>query len=699
MQMYPQPIWFGRYRLSSRIATGGMAEVFAGRYVSENGAFGPMVAVKRLLPHFINDTAVVRMFLNEARITAQIHHPNVVQIFELGQVDGEPFMAMELLEGHTLDEVRLAAAKGGHRVPSEVAMRIFIDACLGLDTAHRAVDDTGASLALVHRDFTPDNIHIGVDGQIKVIDFGVARTQNWTSGTEPGILKGKFFYMSPEMVLAQPVDHRADLFAAGVMLYEQLCGRRPFGGQTIEEVVKKIASSEPPIPSSINPSVPASLEAVCLTALQKRPESRFASLFEFVQALQQAAGTEGVATGKAVATYMSELFPAQSDPKRTTLRMARELDASAQGPTPIAGLPAAEASASQLAALATPQAVPVPEVSMSGEVADGGLNPTIKRVAVRKPSNRRWLRWFAFAAVGVSVAVAAAFAVSTRRNMPLDIATIKASVDSEVRLELLTKWSQQTDLPPSDWVEAAEFFPLDAPAEARLAFAENWIHADGNSLDAHLLAGRAALELKRGKRVEQAVREASGCAPRDARPYVLLAEYRELSGDANGTTEAWAQAARRNPKDATTLRRQGLWLSQLSRLDEAGIALEKSVGLKFEARVAAELGFVRFRQERFTEAMKWLQRAVKADPALMEGHYYLAAALFQKGEVDKARTQYAKAVTLSPNDARPLVAWCQLESQQKTPKADQLKQELDLKFAAQAAELKKQCDLVPAEAK
>ncbi|MHB8873365.1 MAG: serine/threonine-protein kinase, partial [Myxococcaceae bacterium] len=233
------PTWFGQYRLTSRLATGGMAEVYVGRHISPDGRFGPMVAVKRLLPHLLSDSMVVRMFLNEARITAQISHPNVVRILDLGPKPGEPgepYITMELLEGHSFAEVRQREATNGRRVPLGITLRALAEACRGLDAAHRAVDEQGRFLCIVHRDFTPDNIHVGVSGEVKVIDFGIAKAQNWGAGTEPGMLKGKFFYMSPEMIAGKAVDHRADLFAAGVKLYEELCGRRPYTGLTTEEV-------------------------------------------------------------------------------------------------------------------------------------------------------------------------------------------------------------------------------------------------------------------------------------------------------------------------------------------------------------------------------------------------------------------------------------------------------------------------------
>ena len=167
--------WFGRYRLTSRIATGGMAEVYLGRMLLPDGRFGPAMAVKRLLPHLIADPAIVRMFLNEADITRQIQHPNVVRILDLGQVHSEPFIAMELLEGHSFAEVRQAAAQGGMRVPLGITLRVLTEACRGLDAAHRAVDTKGRELQIVHRDFTPDNIHVGVNGDGRREGHGMSR--------------------------------------------------------------------------------------------------------------------------------------------------------------------------------------------------------------------------------------------------------------------------------------------------------------------------------------------------------------------------------------------------------------------------------------------------------------------------------------------------------------------------------------------
>ncbi|RKG64929.1 serine/threonine protein kinase, partial [Corallococcus exercitus] len=308
-----------------------MAEVYLARAITPDGQRGPAVAVKRLMPHLVADRRIVQMFLNEARITAQVRHPHVVSILELGMEGGEPFIAMELLEGRSFAEVRQEAAERGQRVPLGITLRVLVDACRGLDAAHRAVDEAGRPLRIVHRDFTPDNIHVGANGAVKVIDFGIAKADALGSGTEPGTLKGKFFYMSPEMIAGRSVDHRADLFAAGVMLYEQLCGRRPFTGMSTDEVLTRISEGRPKPPTAFDPSVPQALEAVCLMALAKDPEARFDSLQTFIAAIEMLGGPAEVAAPAQVAAYLDTLFPPDSDPKRLALRQARLADPSNSG--------------------------------------------------------------------------------------------------------------------------------------------------------------------------------------------------------------------------------------------------------------------------------------------------------------------------------------------------------------------------------
>lgn len=676
MDSLGEPLWVGSYRLTSRIATGGMAEIYVGRHITPDGQFGPMVAVKRLLPHLEKDSAIVRMFLNEARITAQIHHPNVVRIFELGQVEGRPFIAMELLEGHTWAELREKAAEGGRRMPSAVALRILTEACRGLDAAHRAVDENGQPLSLVHRDFTPDNIHVGVHGEVKVIDFGIARTNAWGSGTEPGTLKGKFFYMSPEMITAKPVDHRADIFAAGVMLYEQLCGRRPFTGVSVDEVVIRIAREEVAPPSTWDPSVPKALEALCLRALAKRPEERFQSLAEFVRALETAGG---LAAPGEVAAYVTQLFPVQTDERRKTLRRAREADPSVPG-TPGQGLePRLNAP---LAAPVELQPAPAP-VAAAPVSAPPAAEPA--------PARRSRIPLIVTVVILLGLAGAALIAFSRPQRTAAEQLALAEQQPASARSGALVAVGSSPDATAAQLSQAGALLAQDGSWSALLELVDVWLVRDPASLDARLYEAQAATKNRLGKRAENAIAQAQKLAPDDARPFVLLAQLRELQGEPQAALDAWTEAVKRASTNAAYLARQGYWLSQTNQLDPAEAALTRVIKKHTDNASKAELGFVKFRKGEKDEALRLLRAVVKDAPELLEGHYYLAAVLFQKNELAAARAEYLAADALAGDDSRALVGLCEMEALQQTPELEGAKQRLRERFPKEAEALISRC--------
>lgn len=703
MEHLGSPVWIGQYRLTSRIATGGMAEVYVGRHIDPQGTFGPMVAVKKLLPHLVKDSSIVRMFLNEARITAKIHHPNVVQIFELGQVSGEPFIAMELLEGRTFADLRARAAEDGKRVPLPIALRILCEASRGLGAAHGAKDDDGQSLALVHRDFTPDNIHVGVKGEVKVIDFGIAKTANWGAGTEPGTLKGKFFYMSPEMILAKPVDHRADIFAAGVMLYEQMCGRRPFTGNSVDEVVMKIAEGKLAPPSQFDPSLPRALEAVCLTALNRNPASRFQTMEGFVEAMEMVGGEAQLATNEEVADYVSQLFP-RTDKRRETLRRAREADPSVPGfkqeelgRSPPQGLNAAEPlpndelarpSPAQGVAISLPSPPP-----LEPEKGTGSIDMSkVAGIQARTPKRSKLplvLGGGLLLVVGVAAAVI--FGAGTPSAEVL-LARAEQATTPEDKGKALLDVTRAPDVSDAQLQRAAEL--LGAAKQWTIAdqVADAWLERSPKNVEAHLLKARASMHLRKGKRAETEATEVSALAPDDPRGWIVLAELRELQGDAPGALEAWTKAAKKKPNDPTVLAREGYWLSQAGRLDEAADVLSHGLKRQFSAEAAAELAFVRFRKGQPDEALRLLSRAVKDKPDLMVAHYYRAAVLYQKGDAKQARAEYLEADKLADEDSRPLVALCELEVQQQTTaELEDVKKRLRERFPADADRLIAAC--------
>ncbi|QAT88104.1 putative serine/threonine protein kinase [Corallococcus coralloides] len=722
--------------MSARIATGGMAEVYLARAISLDGQRGPSVAVKRLMPHLVADRRIVQMFLNEARITAQVRHPNVVSILELGMEGGEPFIAMELLEGRSFAEVRQEAAERGQRVPLGITLRVLVDACRGLDAAHRAVDEAGRPLHIVHRDFTPDNIHVGANGAVKVIDFGIAKADALGSGTEPGTLKGKFFYMSPEMIAGRSVDHRADLFAAGVMLYEQLCGRRPFTGMSTEEVLTRISEGKPKPPTAFDPSVPQALETVCLKALAKDPEARFDGLQTFIAAIELLGGPAEVAAPAQVAAYLDTLFPPDRDPKRLALRNARLADPSNSGadgapgmdvlpPFGVQGIPswpvpppvAAPTASRPLPPLGThtvsirgatrPVTAELP-VSTSGHTAEGaahGVGASASGSKGRAPAGAhtpasrgapRSRRIIAIVAGVLALGGLGAGATWYLRRPdlppPARIAAAEAATTAEAKVSALDGLGKDVRATAKELARAGTLL-LDAGAHPQaLALAEEYTSRFPKEAEAHLLAARAATELRMGKRAERAIDEATALAPKDVRAPLALADLRALQGDVPGALTALAKAYAQAPGSARVAPRYGQLLSQGGRLDEAAAVLSAWTRQHDDAESLAELGFVRFRQEKLDDAVALLKRAQRKAPTLAVAHSYLGAVLFRQGDLRGAEREYLEAERLAPNDPRALTARCQLHAHEgDTARVAEVKRTLEERFPDRAQALAAEC--------
>jgi serine/threonine protein kinase len=267
----------GDYQILERIGAGGMAEVWSARRERD----GRTVALKRMLPYLATDPEFAAMFDDEARILGSVRHPNVVEILDSGRQDGSAYIAMELVDGPTLEE--LAARLG--RLPAELAAFVVAEAAAGLDHAHRATDAEGQPLEIVHRGLSHRDILVSRDGAVKVADFGIARALGRAKVTLPGVLKGRFGYMSPEQLQGLPVDRRTDIFVLGVILWELLAGRRLFAGATDFETLELVREAVVPPPSSIDPRVDRRLDPIVLQACARDPARRYAWASELRSAL------------------------------------------------------------------------------------------------------------------------------------------------------------------------------------------------------------------------------------------------------------------------------------------------------------------------------------------------------------------------------------------------------------------------------
>jgi serine/threonine-protein kinase len=304
----------GKYRLLRLLATGGMGEVFFARQEGPAGFAKPAV-VKRVLEHLAREGTFTQMFLNEARLAALLQHQNVVQIFELGEDKGRYFIAMEYVHGRNLRTIRRKLREGGREFPAAQLARIASQALAGLHYAHGLKADTGAPMNIIHRDMSPDNVMVGFDGAVKVLDFGIAKA---TSGapevTRAGMVKGKFAYMSPEHLRAETLDARSDVWAVGVTLYELLASERPFNAPGETALVKQILTEEPRPLHELAPSVPKELSSIVHTALIKKREDRYQSAEEMASDLERFAAANGVRlTNSDTKTFMRELYGAEAD--------------------------------------------------------------------------------------------------------------------------------------------------------------------------------------------------------------------------------------------------------------------------------------------------------------------------------------------------------------------------------------------------
>ncbi|MEK6683379.1 MAG: tetratricopeptide repeat protein [Nitrospirota bacterium] len=300
---------FGKYLLIDKVGTGGMAELFMAKQTGMKG-FEKVMAIKRILPHLTEDAEFVSMFINEAKLAALLTHQNIVQIFDLGHIENSFFIAMEYVMGKDLRTILQRAKTLNHPLSVGHALLIMSKVCAGMDYAHRKKDLTGRDLNLVHRDISPQNILVSYEGEVKLVDFGIAKAASQAAETRTGILKGKLSYMAPEQARGRPVDRRTDIFAIGIVLYEILTGHKLFTGDNDFDTLEKVreAKVEPP-PTSLNKQVAPELEAILLKALAKEPENRYASASEMQTALEDHMSQKGhdFSTVR-LAQYLQNLF-------------------------------------------------------------------------------------------------------------------------------------------------------------------------------------------------------------------------------------------------------------------------------------------------------------------------------------------------------------------------------------------------------
>jgi serine/threonine protein kinase len=307
---------FGRYELLRRIAVGGMGAVYLARQKGPVG-FQKLLVLKRLLPHLSEDDEFIQMFLDEGRIAAHLNHPHIAQIYDLGDVDGQYFIAMEYVHGEAVGPLGVRAQQRKVTIPLGLKCRIIADAASGLDAAHNARSPSGRKLALIHRDVSPQNVLVGFNGGVKIIDFGVAKASGKLSQTMVGTIKGKHAYMSPEQARGEPLDHRSDVYGLGTVFYELLTLTRLFKRDTELATLKAVVGAKILPPSEVVPEIPKALDAIVLKALARKREERFSTAGELQLALEEFLMQEKLhATATHLAAFMQDMYADELEEER-----------------------------------------------------------------------------------------------------------------------------------------------------------------------------------------------------------------------------------------------------------------------------------------------------------------------------------------------------------------------------------------------
>ncbi|MBZ4420350.1 serine/threonine-protein kinase [Myxococcus sp. RHSTA-1-4] len=400
---------FGKYELLRKIASGGMGQVFLAR---EHGTgFERLVVLKLILPHLAEDDEFLTMFLEEAGLVARLTHPNLITILDLSEIEGRHCLAMEYVQGDDVRRLDKFSRAQGKPLPVGLILRIIADAAAGLDYAHQARDAQGRPLRLVHRDVSPQNILVGFDGGVKVIDFGVAKAATSSQNTATGVLKGKYPYMSPEQANGQAIDARSDLFALGVVMWELLTGKRLFKGDSDMMTLRLVKDCQVPRPSQLNPKLPPGLDEILLKALAPTPDARFRDCGAFRLALEDYALNLRLPSSSAhLAAYLRDVYAeriaTEADPAKLD-QLAEDADLDSRSNSSLSGVAGAPRSASR-AVGRSPLGAASSTRSRQAQAEPASREKTRGTAPLARPSEPRRIPWVPVAAAGAGLLIAGA---------------------------------------------------------------------------------------------------------------------------------------------------------------------------------------------------------------------------------------------------------------------------------------------------
>ena len=593
-----KPVRFGKYLILDKIATGGMAEMYQAKMTSVEG-FEKLVAIKKILPNLTQDKNLVKMFIDEAKLAAMLFHQNIVQIYDLGSMEGAYFIAMEYIHGKDLRVLGGKAKERNLPLPLEYALYVTCRICSGLDYSHNLKDFQGNPLELIHRDISPQNILVTYQGEVKIVDFGIAKAVKKSSDTKEGLIKGKVSYMSPEQAAAKPIDKRSDIFSTGILLYEMVTGKRMFEGSDLQ-VLERVRKADFEPAENLVPDLPGEVSKILNRALAKGVTRRYKSCGEMLADLEACLDSFPVRpSAEGLSQYMKALFAEEIAAEAAALQRAEVQISSLKGE------PVSEAKTKTLHILEHIEPVPT------------------KKTEVPRSTHRLWLG--TWAAVMVVAAVILALLIKQKpfstpgQNKPF------ASVETnEVLPATMTKPSVAVEPAKRDQamkaLEKRQFAKAAALFEEILATEPGDKQAIASPYAQALVGGATSILSTKPKQAEALLQKAADIDPENAEAHFYLGK---------------------------------LYTSKKDYPKAIG-AYDKAIGLDpYFADSFFNLGFLYYATKAYARAEQMFARAVELQPSYLDEAYFNLAVVqnLQGNNVESIRN-LEKALEVNPANKR-----------------------------------------------
>lgn len=563
---------FGKYLLLEKLATGGMAQLYRAKIIGVQG-FEKFCAIKMILPHLADEKELVHSFIDEAKLAALLNHQNIVQIYDFGEMESSNFITMEYLFGKDLRAILAKSRELGMPLGLEYGLFITSRVCAGLEYAHTLKDFQGKPLHIIHRDISPQNVIVTYEGDIKIVDFGIAKAATQSTATQVGMIKGKVAYMSPEQASGKPIDHRSDIFSLGILLYELVTGNKLFKGEDTLQILARVREADFDPPEVVAGGLPGKLYSILHRALAKDVDARYHSCADMLADIEECLYEQGMRpSARGLAQYMKSLFSREIGAEEALMRDAAHAAAAEEAARP----EKAAETASRKEAAPSPASPPVaPREEREGKEAAGEKPPSAPKAAAEAPGKKRGL--LVGAAVGVVVLVAAGLFLM--RGGP-------------------------GNSPPKGAAPAPQT-PSPVAAEA-----------EGVVKARSLVAGATGLVEKDPAKAREMLLEATRLDPKSVQGYFQLGMAYVKLADYPRAAEAYRKAGDLDPKFPDSFFNLGFVFASQKEYGKAEEMYGKVVALspKYVDEALFNLAMVQEKQGKRKECVANLERALEANP-------------------------------------------------------------------------------------